>query len=256
MFRLERRLATQAALIVSPLPNAAEYFTRFHGVPESRVLWLSNGVNCALDPDLRISQPPAAGTGNSFRLQYFGSLGRTNYVEVLLRSMALAIRQTSKNLQLNVYGDGPLRKPLSALVTELGLDDHVSFMEPIPQEAVRSESQRGDALAFVVGDHPDLYRYGISMNKMFDYLAAGRWILMGANVPFNPLADAPGCTITDATPEALAEGLVTLAEMPLALRESGARANMDLARDRYDYRYLAQVLAERLDRIITPMDTQ
>jgi hypothetical protein len=44
--------------------------------------------------------------------------------------------------------------------------------------------------------------------------------------------------------------------MPLALREAGAWANKDLARERYDYRYLAQVLAERLDRIITPMDTQ
>ena len=71
-----------------------------------------------------------------------------------------------------------------------------------------------DAFVIHVPSRPDLYRYGISPNKLFDYLAAGRPLVMAADGDIS-MTDEAGCgvTVTPGDPSLLADAIVAMADL-------------------------------------------
>lgn len=71
-----------------------------------------------------------------------------------------------------------------------------------------------DADAFVISvrDLPDLYRYGISMNKLSEYMACGKPVVVASGFVDNPILDS-GCGISTrpADPNAMAQAILQLA---------------------------------------------
>jgi len=103
-----------------------------------------------------------------------------------------------------------------------------------------------DAFVFVLQDIP-LYKYGISLNKLYDYLAAMRPILLAGNPVNNDVQDADcGLTVPPGDPRALAEALVRLADMPEDVRRTMAQRGRTYVEQHHDH----AVLAERLRRCI------
>lgn len=245
MLQLERSLARSADLIVSPLSGVGRYMKEYHGIPESRFVWVSNGVNCHNYVDV----PDAPESG--LRLQYFGAIGKANDVGTMIRAVGLANRALEEPISLQVRGVGALRHELMEFVANDGeLAPVVTFPPEIPAQEVPSAMSWGNAVILVVRDLPELYRYGISMNKLFDYLASGRWIVMGSTAPDNPIASAPGLTLTQPSAQSLSEALVDLSRMNPADRNRIARGNATLAKAKFDYSVLAGRLDAALDRVL------
>lgn len=71
-----------------------------------------------------------------------------------------------------MIGDGPLKPSLVEQASEMGLTN-VSFEPPVAKSQIPALAAQADAFVIAVLNLPGLYRYGISMNKLFDYLAAG-----------------------------------------------------------------------------------
>ena len=69
---LELWLYRRASRIVTLLPHAARYMVPL-GIPESKIVWIPNGVELDDFP-----QPPAATDGQTFSLMYFGAHGQAN----------------------------------------------------------------------------------------------------------------------------------------------------------------------------------
>lgn len=245
MYALERRLARSAALIVSPLAGVGEYLTEHHGIPSDRFLWVSNGVNT----DQYAQAPPRPTAG--LRLQYFGAIGAANDVGSIVDAVEQANEELAEPVQLQVFGAGPQRNPLIDRVSASPhLSPFVTFPEPVASEEVPMAMAWGNGLVLTVRHLPSLYRYGISMNKLFDYLASGRWIIMGSDVPNNPVAEAPGVSLCEPSAGALSSAIITAARMDPQERERIAQGNIELAQRRYEYRVLAQKLAASLERIL------
>jgi glycosyltransferase involved in cell wall biosynthesis len=84
-----------------------------------------------------------------------------------------------------------------------------------------------EADAFIITTKKtDLYRYGISPNKLHEYMAAGRPTIFAGNSHNNPITEAEaGITVPPADPRAIASAIETLAAMPVdERREMGLRA--------------------------------
>jgi len=245
MLRMERSLTRSSALVVSPLSGVGRYLEEHHGFPADRFTWVSNGVN--YDDYSDLFAPPESG----LRLQYFGAIGKANDVAAIVDAVGQVNRILEAPVQLQVRGSGPSRDTLIDRVAgDPGLSSAVTFPPPVPSRQVPSAMAWGNALILNVRDLPELYRYGISMNKLFDYLASGRWIVMGSKVVENPIADAPGLTMCSPSAESLGSAMAQLAQMDPQERNRVASGNATLAKDRFDYRVLASDLAAALCEVI------
>jgi glycosyltransferase involved in cell wall biosynthesis len=75
---------------------------------------------------------PSPSTTEHFRIVMLGSLTNTKNQELAIRALA-SIR--SPEISVKVVGDGPDRKHLQDLTTELGLADRVEFLGQLPHSA-------------------------------------------------------------------------------------------------------------------------
>jgi glycosyltransferase involved in cell wall biosynthesis len=138
-----------------------------------------------------------------------------------------------------LWGDGPERALLEARVRDEAIDN-VHMLGRIDKAAVRSALEACDAVVLGWKDL-SIYRYGVSPNKLYDYMAAGRPVLHATSAPGDPVA-ASGCGLSVPAEDhaALARALDDLAALPAeTLRAMGARGRASVERDN-DYPILAE----------------
>jgi glycosyltransferase involved in cell wall biosynthesis len=241
---LEQWLYRRADRIVVLLPQASDYIVPL-GIPLKKIVWIPNGVELEGYP-----KPPQPIDQELFTLMYLGAHGQANGLDCVLRAMAeLQKMPAMKHVRLRMIGDGPLKPALKKLAHELGLSN-VKFDNPVPKCQVPALANQADAFVIAVLNLPQLYRYGISMNKLFDYLAAGRPIIIASNAVNNPVADAQaGITVPPGDPIALAEAIAELVEMPASQRKAMGNAGRAYVEKYHGFDVLAARFATMLNEI-------
>jgi glycosyltransferase involved in cell wall biosynthesis len=246
---LERWLYRRADRIIVLMPRAVDYIAPL-GIDPEKVVWVPNGIDAREFPD------PGAKleTNGPFTLMYFGSHGQANGLGVLIRAMELVQeREVNQKIRLRMIGDGPLKPMLQEMAVAAGLDGtSVVFEDSVPKENIPNIASQADAFVISVLDVPGLYQYGISMNKLFEYLAGRRPVVIASGAVNNPVSDAGcGLTVQPGDPEALANAILSLANMSLEQRNLlGSKGRRHVERV-YEYGELASRLAELLDDCVT-----
>lgn len=245
--KLEFWLYRRAARTVVLLPRAWEYITPL-GIPKERVIWIPNGVDLSLFPRSTVADTAK----DHFTLMYFGAHGQANGLDNVLHAMKHVQEQSNgRNIHLRMIGDGPLKPSLVAQASEMGLTN-VSFEPPVAKSQIPALAAQADAFVIAVLNLPGLYRYGISMNKLFDYLAAEQPILIASDGANNPVEDAQaGLTVPPGQPQALAEAIVKIANTPLPERQRMGRAGREYVEQNHGFEQLAGRLAAVLDDVCT-----
>lgn len=242
---LETRLYREAKKVVVLLPNAGDYIETL-GIPRDKVVWIPNGVDLSMWPEHPLRAEPAS----EFTLMYFGAHGGANGLANLLKAMRL-VEDKGGNIVLRLVGDGPLKPSLVAMARELSLTS-VCFEDPVPKAAIPALAAEADAFVFNLADVA-VFKYGISSNKLFDYMAAGRPIVMAFSASNNPVAEAgAGLTVKPEQPEQLAEAILSLTRLPLEERlrmGAAARAHVET---NYNFEMLTGRFAEVLDESCRP----
>ena len=90
-----------------------------------------------------------------------------------------------------------------------------------------------------------LFRFGVSPNKLFDYLYAGKPIVYAIESgDYQPVAEAKaGLQVAPQDPQALAAAILELYRMPAPEREKMGHNGHQTALAQYEYGMLAQQLA-------------
>jgi glycosyltransferase involved in cell wall biosynthesis len=243
----ERFLYHRARLVISLLPGAAEYITG-SGVPQSKIIYIPNGIAASPMP---AAQPDAAtseladrikrfGEGRRLVAGYVGSHGLANGVELLVQAAGVLHGRAISDIALVLVGDGPGKQQCERLAGRLGLRN-VLFAPPVPKHAVPGVLESVDVTLFPLRDAP-VFRYGLSSNKLFDYLASGRPVIAACAVPDNPVQQSGGgICVPPGEPDAVADALVRLAEAGAA----GRRAIGDRGRRWVYQHHDVTVLAQR-----------
>lgn len=243
--KLEQHLYRAAARIVVLMPRADEYICRL-GIPREKIVWIPNGVELSeVEP---IPRPP---NGSVFSLMYFGAHGRANGLDNILAAMAqLRDMHTNVRVSLRLVGDGPLKPSLIEQAKRLGLDN-VFFEPPVAKAAIPTLAAEADAFVVNLVDLP-IYRYGMSLNKLFDYLAAGRPVVFAGASINNPVAEAQaGISVPPGDPDALAGAIAKMAMMPPTERLEMGRSAYAFVKAHHDFRILARRLADCLDSAVS-----
>lgn len=229
-----------ADTVISLLPNAAAHMAA-RGMAPHKLHVVPNGV----DPDEwqgRLAPLPAPAAALFERLRgqmvvgYAGSHGAANALDNLL---AAAARLRGHPLAFVLAGAGPAREALRRQAAEAGLDN-VHFLPALERRYMPALLARFD-LAYLGWQRQPLYRYGISPNKLGDYMMAARPIVHAVDAANDPVAEA-GCGLSTPPddPAALADAIARLAALPAAERAALGARGAAYARDRLDYRILAR----------------
>jgi glycosyltransferase involved in cell wall biosynthesis len=159
------------------LANGTRDYLVERDVPKDKILYIPN----AADPQDFVVQESRADLRARygfirFTCVYTGAHGPANGLKLLL---AAAQELKNEDLDIVLVGDGPSKVELQAATREANLTN-VRFLDPIPKSEIPSILAAADVGLHVLAD-VKLFQYGVSPNKVFDYLAAG--LPMVTNVP-------------------------------------------------------------------------
>jgi glycosyltransferase involved in cell wall biosynthesis len=202
----ERRAYRVADAVVSVLP-AARAHMEARGMAPGKLAIVPNGVSA----DVLTASPAATPEGvatatrqHGFNVGFVGTLGTANALEALIGAAQIL---RDHDIGFVIVGHGSEEERLRDLARGL---PRVTFTGPVPKAEVPAALALFDAC--YVGYHRSpLYRFGISPNKVFDYMAAARPIVLAANAANDPVREA-GCGVTVEPDDAaaLAQGILAL----------------------------------------------
>lgn len=242
--KLEFWLYRRAARIVVLLPSAWEYITPL-GIPKERVIWIPNGVDLSLFPQATAS----VSDSQHFTLMYFGAHGQANGLDNILLAMRFVQEKANgRHIRLRMIGDGPLKQILIAKASEIGLIN-VSFEPSVPKSQVPALAGQADAFVFNLINVP-VFKYGISSNKLFDFMASVRPVIFSCDSANNPINDAgAGLTVGAGRPEVLADAILKIAATPLEERRRMGHAGRAYVEQNHSFEELSARLAAILDDV-------
>ncbi|MCI2266955.1 glycosyltransferase family 4 protein [Sediminivirga luteola] len=251
MTRLMRTLTRHADLVLSPLPAIDQYVASLgYRTP---VMWLANGTDGDMleaGPEPQDWPEEAAGA-RPFTFMYLGSLGKAMDLETIMGAFVRAKASCPDiPMELRVVGSGARKAELVRFAEALGADARISFEDRVPRTEVLRKAAEADCLVHALHDHP-VYAYGVSPNKIFDYLLAARPIVFAAHAPRNPVSEAQaGEVVSPEDMDAMAAAMRRVAHLAPPQRARMGAAGRRLAIGEYSYRALAARFADRLDAML------
>lgn len=246
---LEKYLYLKATKIITLLPYSHEYITRYKINP-SKIQYLPNGVDLDMfSSAVGEEQSRIDDSSRDLVVMYLGAHGPANGLETLVMA-AKELEEANADLPIKwrLIGDGPNKKKLQELSKSLGLKS-LFFEEPVPKIEVPDLIKQADLLVFHLLQ-VDVFKYGISPNKLFDYMAAGKPIVFACHARNNLVeASNSGISIAPESPSAMAEAVLRLASLSSSERlEMGLRGRSYVIQN-HSYRKLASDLNGLLEKL-------
>lgn len=173
--RFFERLAYRSAdLIVGTMPNLKSHVSDIVPCAENKVICIPQGYDPNVDrfsKEVGVCYLKKYIPEDKFIICHAGSIGADNALETFFEA-AQMMRENEK-VCFVVLGDGYLK---SKYQSEYGHLSNVIFAPRVNRSQVKSVLKRVGVLYFAVHDTP-LMQCGQSLNKVVDYMAAGRPIL-------------------------------------------------------------------------------
>ncbi|MCK1438334.1 MULTISPECIES: glycosyltransferase family 4 protein [Bradyrhizobium] len=238
---LEHHLYKHAAQIVVLLPRASEYIEPL-GIAAEKIVWVPNGIELDIFPS---PQPKQA--ADAFTVMYFGAHGTANGLDNVLRAIGLVQASNAERLiNLRIIGDGPLKPSLIQMARQMDLRN-VSFENPVPKKQIAAVAADADAFIFNLIDAP-VFKYGISSNKLFDFMACARPVIFACNADNNPVQTAGGgVTVPAGNPQALARAMMDLSRLSQTQQQKMGLANRKHVEENYGFDRLGAKFAGALE---------
>ena len=246
MRQMESFLYKKADRIVTLLPYAHEYIESM-GVEQYKIVYIPNGANTE-----DFNCIPISHLNDIFTLMYMGALGEANDIQTTLyAAKILQSKNISKKLHFRLIGDGPLKQNLIDLSAKLGLDEsYVSFENSIPKAEVPKKLRETDACIITLKNLP-VFKYGLSPNKLFDYMAAEKPIIITSNDEGNPVKEAQcGITSLPEDPDDLANNILKLLSLSNDELLNMGRNGRNYLEQNHDYKVLAERLAGTMNDLV------
>lgn len=204
-----------ANFVVSMLPKTLDHMMA-HGLKPELFKYIPNGICISAwkneqIPHIHIAALKRIRAGKNTIVGYVGGHGISNALEYLVHSAAWA-QDIAPHLQFVLVGDGPEKEKLKNLSVNLQLRN-IFFLEPVLKDEVPNLLAAMDIL--YIGWHANpLYRFGISPNKLMDYMMAGKPIVHSTDAGNDIVREANcGISVAPENPTAIVDALVKIHSM-------------------------------------------
>lgn len=247
---LEKKIYTTANAIIFTMEGAYQYIEErgwTKEIPRNKVFYINNGVdleeferNCKEyvinDQDLLAE--------NKIKIVYTGAIRKVNNLGLLLDAAKLV---KNSNVIFLIWGDGDELEQLESRV-KLECINNVKFKGRADKKFIPYITRHAD-INFSHGEHSPIAKYGLSMNKTFDYLAAGKPILTDVLSPYSPIVQCGAALeIENPTAENIAKAVDEMVNLGTdKLEELGSNASKGAKQ--YDFKSLTKQLETIINNI-------
>lgn len=241
---LERFAYRHADATVALLPASQEHMCargldprRWHYIPNGIDARERDGATVGSEPLEQLATWHAAG---KLVVLYAGAIGPPNNLESLVRAAAHLKSRRNDDVKFLIVGGGPLSQSLKILVRDLDLSEQVAIFPQIPKAAACTLMRNSD-IGFISLLNRSIFRFGVSPNKLFDYMLNGLPVIFAINAGNDIVRDS-GCgfTVPPDDPAAIAEAIARLAAMSKSQRAEMGKHGMDAVIKDHDYGSLAE----------------
>lgn len=224
---------------VISIPPCAEEHMRQHGLADGKFFHVPNGIYLpeVSDPEPLVERVASQLPKDKKIIGYCGTFGVANALHNLVE-VARLVEHSHPDFYFALVGKGPEKENLQKLIDEYGLKN-IQFFDAIPKSQVQSFLFHC-VIIIIIWNDSDIYKYGISPNKIFDYMYSGRPIVQAVEAGNDIPRDA-GCGITCATtPEAIKDALVKLFSLSDEEREALGKNGHAYVVEHHSYDVLAR----------------
>ena len=185
---LERKCYSKADYIVSVLKNSNKHITEILEKKNFKFKWISNGIDlmgfAGNQKEMQWNFRERLENKDAVIVGYAGTLGKTNAMEHIVESFNVHFKKSK--FYLIILGDGAEKENL---VKSAGDNPNIIFLDPVNRQYLLSFYNQCDLL-YLGWRKVKLYRYGISANKLFEYMYSKKPILMSCDIPGNIIEEA------------------------------------------------------------------
>lgn len=235
-----------ADIVISMLPEAKQHMSA-HGMGPGKFVYIPNGVDMEEYQPCQETIPQAHAQAiaeqkkrEHFLVCYAGAHGLANSLNILLKAAALLKDQA---VTFVLVGQGPEKAKLQQMALARGLDN-VLFLPPVAKKVIPTLLNEMDGL-FISLKRKPLFRFGVSPNKLMDYMMAEKPVIYAIDAG-NDLVAESGCGISvpPENPDAIVDAVIRLMNMPVIERVRMGSRGHDYVMTHHDYRILAQRVLE------------
>ena len=214
LYRIERFIYTKSDALIFTFPGGQEYLRKI-GIQRDHVYYINNGIDVSLfekqqkndfyDEDLAKE--------NQFNLVFAGALGAANGLDRVIDAMKVLEDKGNTDIQLLLFGNGNEVENLKLKCKDENLHN-VTFKGRVEKAMIPSILKQSDLLILSLAHLPNLFCYGLSPNKLFEYLASGRPTLSNVECGYDILEKyGAGKTISDDDSQKFADAILYFKNM-------------------------------------------
>lgn len=253
LLRAERKMYERADKIIMTWEGGKDYVADQgwnDTIPASKIVHIGNGVDLEeferLLADHRFDDPDLS-DASQFKAVYTGSVRMVNNLGLLVDAAEELRKRGDDRVKILVWGGGDQLESLKKRVEDARLDNIVfkGFAERRFIPSILSQSD----CELLHNSSTALDKYGQSQNKFFEYLAAGKPILMTYSVGYSVVKrEGCGIELDEQTSEKIADALQAFSAMPKERYDEMAKKAKEVARS-YDFKIHAKKLAEIIESL-------
>ncbi len=185
--------------------------------------------------------------GEAFIVVYAGAHGLSNDLTVVINA---AEKLKEENIKIILLGSGKEKANLQAEAQQKGVDN-VIFLPPIPKSEMHQALAGADACLAILKPI-EMYKTTYP-NKVFDYMAAGRAVILAIDGVIKEVVEVGGAGVfvPPGDPQALANAILDLAKKPKKCRKMGMRGRLLI-----ETQFSRQEMADQLTALLESMRSE
>lgn len=234
-------------LTISVLSNSYEYM-KLHGLKKGKFEYIPNGI-CV--NDLSVSKKLDSKYDrqlpkNKFIVGYCGTIGISNALDSFVN--AAGFISEDLNIGFVIVGDGMEKDKLKSIVEKLDLVN-ITFIDAIPKEQVNSMLGRFN-VCYIGLQKKRIFEYGVSPNKLYEYMYAAKPILYAINDKEN-IIEKSGCgiTVSSEDPEQIAKGIMKFYKMSDIQRNKMGSNAKEYVLANHTYEKISNEFLNKLEKV-------
>jgi len=244
---IEKNIYTQADRVVFTMEGAYDYIVEQGWdveIPREKVEFINNGIEIKefdTNRETYTVQDADLNDDSVFKVVYTGAVRKVNNLGLILDAAKLI---TDPQVRILIWGDGDELEYLKKRVTDEKITN-VSLKGKVPKRFVPYITSKAD-LNILHNSETPIMRFGLSLNKMFDYMAAGKPILVDFHGNNNPVIDnAAGIETDGNTASNIANGIIYIKSLP-----DQDKINLGFSARKTAEKYDFDLLTDKLIRVI------
>ncbi len=245
---IEKRAYKHADAIVSTMPYAWKHVITVADVPRDKIHWMPNGINMDrvdewLHSESVIHYKLNDYLENHWCCVYVGSIVKSECLDYILKGFSLV---DDPSIYLAIIGNGHEKERIMALASKMNLKN-VRFFPAVDKELIPKVLSKARVCIAAHEDLP-IYRFGLSMNKLNDYLASGTPTVFACSA-HSVVDDAGHFVISMNDEQALADTIIKIKNLGEEETEALRNQAIKVMRDHYDYPAIGEKYIQMLEQL-------